>query len=173
MKRMLLVVAMLALAVALAGCHGKKVKPATTAGEGTTPAAGEVTQPGEAEKPVQAIPQPEFDRAEDALRDIHFDYDRYNITDEAADVLSANGEYLLNHGDVRILIEGHCDERGTEEYNLALGEKRALAARDYLVRFGIDRSKISIISYGEERPEDLGGTEEAWAKNRRAHFSPK
>jgi peptidoglycan-associated lipoprotein len=171
MKRMSLVVAMLALAVALAGCHGKKVKPATPTGE-TTPPAGEVTQqPKEAEKPVTPIPRPEL--AEDVLKDIHFDYDKYNITDEASDILAANGEYIMNHGDVRIMIEGHCDERGTEEYNLALGEKRALAARDYLVRFGIDKSRISIISYGEEKPEDLGGTEEAWAKNRRDHFAPK
>jgi peptidoglycan-associated lipoprotein len=172
MKRTLLVVAMLMFVVALAGCHGKKVKPATTPGETTTPSTGEVAkQPKEAEKPVTPIPQPELAGA--ALKDIHFDYDKYNITDEASDILSANGEYIMNHSDVRILIEGHCDERGTEEYNLALGEKRALAARDYLVRFGIDKSRISIISYGEERPEDLGGTEEAWAKNRRDHFAPK
>jgi len=72
-----------------------------------------------------------------------------------------------------VTVEGHCDERGTEEYNLALGEKRALAARDFLVRFGIDRSRISIISYGEERPLEYGGTEAAWSRNRRAHFEPK
>jgi len=77
---------------------------------------------------------------------------------------------MMENPNFDILIEGHCDERGTEEYNLALGEKRALAARDYIVGFGIAKDRISVISYGEERPADPRHNEEAWAKNRRAHF---
>jgi peptidoglycan-associated lipoprotein len=76
----------------------------------------------------------------------------------------------MEHPEVNILIEGHCDERGTDEYNLALGEKRALAARDFLVNFGIAKSRISVVSYGEERPVDPRSNEEAWSKNRRDEF---
>jgi peptidoglycan-associated lipoprotein len=77
---------------------------------------------------------------------------------------------MMEHSGFSILIEGHCDERGTEEYNLALGDKRALAARDYMVEFGIAKDRISVISYGEEKPVDPRHNEEAWAKNRRARF---
>lgn len=172
MKRTLLIAVMMIFVVALAGCHGKKVKPATTPEGATKLPAGVVeSQPRDTEKPVRPIEPSET--AGEALKDIHFDYDKYNITDQAADVLSGNAEYLMKHPEVGVLIEGHCDERGTEEYNLALGEKRALASRDFLVRFGIDRSRTSIISYGEEKPLELGGTEDAWARNRRAHFAPK
>ena len=84
--------------------------------------------------------------------------------------LAENAAVLMDNPSVKIRIEGHCDSRGTEDYNLALGEKRALAARDYLVNFGIAQSRISVISYGEERPLDPAETEKAWAKNRRAEF---
>lgn len=177
MRRQLLVALILvcALALAVAGCHGKKAKPAIPPeGTGRTP-AGEVTkEPGAqqpSEKPVTPIEPSEGAAA--ALQDIHFDYDKYNLTDEAADVMARNAEYLMKHSDIGVLVEGHCDERGTEEYNLALGEKRALAARDFLVRFGIQRSRISIISYGEERPIDPASDEMAWSMNRRAHFAVK
>jgi peptidoglycan-associated lipoprotein len=104
------------------------------------------------------------------LRDIHFDFDRYNIRLEEAEVLKENSTLLKKYPGMRFQIEGHCDERGTGEYNLALGERRANSAKKYLVSLGIQPSRISTISYGEERPFDPEHNEEAWAKNRRAHF---
>jgi peptidoglycan-associated lipoprotein len=101
---------------------------------------------------------------------IFFDYDKYNIREDAIPVLEANARWLKNHPTVKILIEGHCDERGTEEYNLALGERRAKSTMDYLVSFGIPIEKIRIISYGKSQPQDPGHDESAWARNRRAQF---
>jgi len=105
-----------------------------------------------------------------ANRDIHFDFDRYDLKPEAREILTEKSYFLKKYPSVKILIEGHCDERGTNEYNLALGERRADSAKQYLVNMGISASRISAISYGEERPMDPGHSEEAWAKNRRAHF---
>lgn len=104
------------------------------------------------------------------LKDIHFDFDKYDIRPGDALILKENAALLMKHPTVKIQIEGHCDERGTNEYNLALGERRANSARKYLISLGIAESQISIISYGEERPLDPGHNEEAWAKNRRAHI---
>jgi peptidoglycan-associated lipoprotein len=101
---------------------------------------------------------------------IFFDYDKYNIRDDAIPVLEANAQWLKQHSAVKILVEGHCDERGTEEYNLALGEKRAKSTMDYLVSLGLPSEKIRIISYGKSQPLDPGHDESAWAKNRRAQF---
>jgi len=105
------------------------------------------------------------------MKTIHFDFDKYDLTAEARDILAANAASLAEHPDAVIRIEGNCDERGTDEYNLALGEKRAQAARDYLVNYGIDASKITIISYGESKPVDTGHNEDAWSKNRRDDFT--
>jgi len=104
------------------------------------------------------------------LRDIHFDFDRYDIRPEDAEILKENAALLIKYPDKRIQIEGHCDERGTAEYNLALGERRAQSARDFLISLGIAPNRITTISYGEEKPLDPGHNEEAWAKNRRCHF---
>lgn len=101
---------------------------------------------------------------------IYFDFDKYNLRDDAKAGLKNNFEVMKAQSDVRIQIEGHCDERGTVEYNLALGEKRANAAKDYLASLGIPRDRMSVISYGKERPAAFGSNEDAWAKNRRAEF---
>ena len=165
---MLVVVSM----VVFAGCGGKKVRPLEEEEE-------RVTEPG-AKRPGEEI-EPDIEREgikpitpgeQDVLvfKAIHFDYDKYNLTSRATATLAENATLLMDNPNMRILIEGHCDERGTDDYNLALGEKRALAARDYLVNFGIAKSRISVISYGEERPVDAGSNEEAWAKNRRDEF---
>jgi peptidoglycan-associated lipoprotein len=103
------------------------------------------------------------------LKDIHFDFDRYDIRPSDAAILKENAALLNKFTNVKIQIEGHCDERGTVEYNLALGERRATSAKNYLVSLGIDSVRISTISYGEEKPLDPSHNEEAWAKNRRAH----
>lgn len=104
------------------------------------------------------------------LSDILFPFDQFSLSDEARAILQKNADWLRSHREARILIEGHCDERGTVEYNLALGERRAQSVKDYLVNLGIPEDRLSIISYGKEKPFALGQTEEAWAQNRRAHF---
>ncbi len=108
--------------------------------------------------------------AEAPLQMIHFDFDEYFIRDDAKPVLEANAEWLQQYDTIAIVIEGHCDERGTEEYNLALGEKRAKSTHDYLESLGISVDRIKIISYGKSQPIDFEHTEDAWQKNRRAQF---
>ena len=103
------------------------------------------------------------------LKDIHFDFDKYDIRPGDAEILKENGALLMKYPKVKIQIEGHCDERGTIEYNLALGERRSNSTKKYLISLGISPDRISTISYGKERPLDPGHNEEAWAKNRRAH----
>ena len=104
------------------------------------------------------------------LKDIYFGYDKYEIRREDEEILKENAAFLKKNPKMKIQIEGHCDERGTAEYNLALGERRANHTKKYLVSLGITSDRISAISYGEERPLDPGNNEEAWAKNRRAHI---
>jgi len=104
------------------------------------------------------------------LERIHFDFDQFTLSADARRILAENAKYLNANGGVQVVIEGHCDERGSDEYNLALGESRALAAKSYLVSLGIDPKRLSVISYGEEKPLVSGFSEEAWAQNRRAEF---
>lgn len=99
---------------------------------------------------------------------VYFAFDRAVLTEMGQEVLQRKADFMNKNDDLNISIEGHCDERGTNEYNLALGDRRAEAAKDFLVDLGIDASRISTVSYGEERPVDPGSSEEAWAKNRRA-----
>lgn len=103
------------------------------------------------------------------LKDVHFDFDKYDVRAADAAILKGNADLLKKYHNVKVQIEGHCDERGTVEYNLALGERRANSTRNYLVSIGVSPERISTISYGKERPLDPGHSEEAWTKNRRAH----
>jgi len=103
-------------------------------------------------------------------KDIHFDFDKYDLNSEDTKILNDKASFLMAHSNLKIRIEGNCDERGTTEYNIALGDRRAKAAQNYLVELGIAKDRISTISYGKERPLDPGHNEEAWAKNRRDHF---
>ncbi|MBD3271721.1 MAG: peptidoglycan-associated lipoprotein Pal [Elusimicrobia bacterium] len=107
---------------------------------------------------------------ESNLATVYFDYDKAVLRSDAKTALKENAEYLKENADLEVLVEGHCDERGTIEYNMALGQRRAAAVRDYLSKLGISKGRISTISYGEEKPVDYGHTEAAWAKNRRAEF---
>jgi peptidoglycan-associated lipoprotein len=102
--------------------------------------------------------------------DIHFEFDKSRLLPEAKEILGRKAEWLMAHNDVSVIIEGHCDERGTNEYNMALGDRRAQSAKGFLVDMGIAPTRLTTISYGEERPVDPGHNEEAWTKNRRAHF---
>jgi len=104
------------------------------------------------------------------LTDALFDFDRYNIRPDAMEVLESTASWLKEKRDINILIEGHCDERGTYEYNLALGEKRANASKEYLISKGIAPARIKTISYGEEKPTCTEQDEDCYQKNRRAHF---
>jgi peptidoglycan-associated lipoprotein len=104
------------------------------------------------------------------LKDIYFAFDQFDLSDEARRILTENAKILLAHPNLVVQVEGHCDERGSSEYNLALGEKRAVSAKLYLIRLGVKGNRLSTISYGEEMPVDPGHNEAAWAKNRRCHF---
>lgn len=107
------------------------------------------------------------------LQDVRFDFDKSNIKPDVREILAENANWLKKHRTVKVQIEGHCDERGTVDYNLALGQRRATSVRKYLVALGVRPERLFTISYGEEQPVDPGHTEKAWAKNRRAHFKIK
>jgi peptidoglycan-associated lipoprotein len=136
--------------------------PATAAPQPAAPAQ----TPGPRPQPREFVATPN-------LRDVFFDFDKYDIRPEDAKTLDTNANWLKSNPNQLVLIEGHCDERGTNEYNLALGERRAKAAMNYLVSQGVQASRITIISYGEERPTCSERNEACWAKNRRAHFLVK
>ena len=125
--------------------------------------------------PAPGTPPPKASEytASESLKDIHFDFDRYDIRPSEMKTLDANAAWLKAHGNSLVLIEGHCDERGTAEYNLALGERRAKATMNYLVSRGIQASRITITSFGKERPLCVQHSETCWAKNRRAHVLVK
>jgi len=163
MRNLFSVVVILCLVLLVAGCAGKKaIKPAVE------PEIANVPE----QKPVapETVKQPKVEKEVLILEMIHFEFDKYRLLPEAKAVLEKNAEILKSHPDVKTVIEGHCDERGTAEYNLALGEKRALSARKYLIDLGISPERLSTISYGKERPLDPGSNEEAWSKNRRDEF---
>jgi peptidoglycan-associated lipoprotein len=159
----------------LVGCAKKTGELGTTASEGKM---GEETITKRA--PIQEVPVTPGPgvRAEGGLgkgtegplKDVFFDFDKAILTDEAKKTLADNIKWLRANPAARTAVEGHSDERGTDEYNLALGEQRAKAIRDYLVAGGIDARRITTISYGEERPFAVGHDESAWRWNRRGHF---
>lgn len=163
----LTLVATLSLALT-AGCATKKApapEQPTTAPTKTTTEQPKTTQTGMTEAPVT-----ETKAAELTLKRIHFDFDQYVLTSESREALENNAAFMRAKPQVNVQIEGHCDERGSDNYNLALGENRARAAMEYLVSLGISPRRLDIISYGEERPLVSGSDEEAWSKNRRAEF---
>ncbi|MDD5259870.1 MAG: peptidoglycan-associated lipoprotein Pal [bacterium] len=151
------VVMILILGLTLFACNKKVVKPE---------AAGTAAGAAETPKVELEIKGKTFSQTME-LGNVPFDFDSYEISPAAREVLIKNGEWLQENPDKEILIAGHCDERGTVEYNLALGDKRAKAVRDYYYRLGIKYERMATISYGKEKPLDLGHDEEAWAKNRR------
>ena len=195
-----LIMAALALLVAcvfmVSSCAKKQVKVS----EGAQPAVeqpqaqpgGEAAQPTAPPKKVETGVTPQYQKAEaerqaklrelaqkqklmDEIREfenekIYFDFDKSDLKPEARAILRKKADWLLKHPEYSVRIEGNCDERGTNEYNLALGQRRADAAKKFLVALGVDESRISTISYGEERPVDPRHCEEAWAKNRRDEF---
>lgn len=160
-------VTLLCFAVATSSCSKKDVKedePSFSPTEGAAADAG-----GAADSSALGGAGDSFAGAAE-LQTLYFEFDSYNLNSQGRDALKANAQWLTENPTATIQIEGHCDERGTTEYNLALGERRANAARDYLQKLGVDASRMSVISYGEERPLDPSSGESAWAKNRRAQF---
>jgi peptidoglycan-associated lipoprotein len=186
-------VATLVLSTALfAGCAKRPATtaasaPAPTGTAATTGATGGAAQrpsgpAATAQPPATAAPQaptaaarpsPKEFTAIPELKPIYFDFDKYDIRPADAKILDANAQWLKSNANQLVLIEGHCDERGTNEYNLALGERRAKSTMNYLVSQGVQANRITIISYGEERPVCTQKNEECWSKNRRAQFLVK
>ena len=146
--------------------------PPMTPTEAVTPVAE--TAPAPPPPPVPATPPPpqEFSSI-DALRDVHFDFDKYEIRPADAEILDANATWMKANPDYLVLVEGHCDERGTNEYNLALGERRAKATLNYLLARGLAADRFTLVSYGKERPLCSDPSEACWVQNRRAHFLVK
>lgn len=154
----------IAVIVLVAGCGKKTMKetaPQVTPPPVSTPAPTPAPPPPPAPAPRAA------ERVE--LQDVFFDYDSADIRSDGRATLTENGKKLVG-GSGTVTIEGHCDERGTTDYNLALGDRRAAAAKDFLVSYGVDASRLNTISYGENRPFAMGHDEAAWAQNRRAHL---
>lgn len=150
-------------ALALAACAKKPP-------EALPPAPGQTAQPQAPAGPTGPVPgsQADFLAQMNGQDTIYFDTDRYDVDATDAAALRSQAEWLTRYPQKRATIEGHADERGTREYNLALGERRANAAKNYLVSLGIGSERLSVVSYGKERPVALGSNEQAWARNRRA-----
>jgi peptidoglycan-associated lipoprotein len=147
--------------------------PPAVAAPAPPPAAAAPAAPAPATAAPAPRPSPKEFTAIPELKPIYFDFDKYDIRPGDAKILDANAQWLKSNADQLVLIEGHCDERGTNEYNLALGERRAKSTMNYLVSQGVQASRITIISYGEERPVCTQKNEECWSKNRRAQFLVK
>jgi len=162
------VIALIAVGLVFAGCAKQEVKEEKP-----------ITQPTKTVEPVKT--EPVKDHAADmetvdqiiAKHDIYFDFDKSNIREDAKPELGKLAEFLKSHGGINVVIEGHCDERGTSDYNLALGEKRAKSTLNYLVSLGVKASRLSTVSYGKEKPQCSESSEECWQKNRRSHFIEK
>jgi peptidoglycan-associated lipoprotein len=164
--RILVAITAVVFLVLAAGCS-KKPKPATDVTEETTTTTDttgqDAGQSGDSQTTSDSIQDAE-------IEDVFFDYDRHHLRDDARRLLEANARILQSDSMVNLILEGHCDERGTVEYNLALGERRAQSVRSYLEQLGIDPNRLRTVSYGEERPFALGHDESAWSENRRVHF---
>jgi peptidoglycan-associated lipoprotein len=167
---MLVVVALIGFALGGCGCFQQQMKGETA----PPPAPAQVVAPeAKPEIVVQPEPTPVVAPAPVVmLKDINFDFDMYTIRSGDAAILKENTEWFKANPGKKMSIEGNCDERGTVEYNLALGQKRADATKDFLVKLGIDGTLLKTVSYGKEKPVCRDQNEECWAKNRRAHFLP-
>ena len=165
------VVAAAALVVVVSGGCSSKKKGLETGEETSGARLGEETIPGRGGSLDQARSGSLGAGGRDGpLTDIQFEYDSYEITPEGRQVLQRNADWLSSNGNARVEIEGHCDQRGTVEYNLALGAKRAAAAKDYLESLGISADRLTTVSYGEELPLCHDDSETCFAENRRDHF---
>lgn len=173
MKKWMLAALALSLVFMFPACAKKAAKVEPAQG----PAVEQVEEPtAQVEKPVlseeELFQQKSLEdlNKDQVLKRIHFDFDMYSIREDMKPLLQANANWLLKFPSVEVLVEGHCDERGTIEYNIALGEKRAEAAKNYLVSLGMNPAKVKIISYGKSKPLVQGVDEATYFQNRRAEF---
>lgn len=184
MKKVFVLLLILAFGSILISCAQRKVvqpqQPTVTPQETKERAAEvkpekripeeEITEQKLAKIETKEIEAPKYIEEKGVFEDIHFDFDKYDIRPDAKPILQSIAEWLIKNKSSELLVEGHCDERGTNEYNLALGDRRAKATRDYIVALGVPSDRIEIISYGEEKPLCMEKAEECWEKNRRSHF---
>lgn len=188
MKRLLICISIMVAFALIVGCAQKQAaKPPEDAGKTETslltdkdkkadPAADAAKLPKESvsERPLDKASQDDsrlpLEQLQARLKDIYFDYDRYDIREDSKQVLRELSSLLTKNRSLRVVIEGHCDDRGTNEYNLALGDRRARAVKDFLVSLGTPSDKIDTVSYGEEKPLCAEQNDACWAKNRRGHF---
>lgn len=171
-SRLVLELCVLSSLFFLTACGGKKALTET----GTRSQEPVVVAPAQETEPApQEVPMVVTDENEDALLldNVNFGYDKFDLNLLARGILEGHARLLRARLQVEVVIGGHCDERGTIEYNLALGEKRALAVKNYLIALGVEGARLSTVSYGKERPLDYGQNEAAWSKNRRAEFNVK
>ncbi len=166
-------VAILAIGMLFVGCSKNAEVETDATEQEAAPAVEEIpAEPVVAEPEIPAEPAIDYASLEPAdfgIEDVFFALDQYDLDREAMSILSANARILREAG-VVVMVSGHCDERGTVEYNMALGEKRALVVRDYLVSLGVSVSDLRTTSYGKSKPFAFGHDEDSWAKNRRTHF---
>lgn len=187
MKRLFIVLLVISGIVLIAGCSTKRIlPPEQPATEQTEEKAGDkkagVDTGVSKEPPRESITEKQLSKAQPSdiettikelqtkIKDIYFDYDKYDMRDDAKPVMKEVADMLSKNRKIKVIIEGHCDERGTNEYNLGLGDRRANSAKQYMASLGIPSGKIETISYGEEKPVCSEQAEECWGKNRRAHF---
>lgn len=164
-RRVVLAASVTALALALSACHSKKkVKDDA--------ALADQNGPQIENTPMNFNPQGSDSGQIAGLQTVTFDYDKSSISAAAKEKIKGNADWMKSHGNINVQIEGHCDARGSIEYNLALGERRARAVKDYMVSLGIPESRLNVISYGKEKPIDASESDAAYAKNRRANFVP-
>lgn len=188
MKRLLICLCVIVAFALIAGCAQKQVaKPPEDATKSETQLLADkdkkaVSDTDAAKMPKETISERALDKAaqddsrraleelQAGLKDIYFDYDRYDIREDSKQVLRELASLLARNRSLRVVVEGHCDDRGTNEYNLALGDRRARSVKDFLVSLGTPSDKIDTVSYGEEKPLCTEQNESCWAKNRRGHF---
>lgn len=164
----------------MTGCAKKAVQQGDTSGAQPAAASDKGAKASQAQPAAKAVSDTEGQAKAQAaaaadltFADIYFDFDKSILRAKDRELLKAHAAIMAKEKKYTILVEGHCDERGTTEYNLALGERRANEAAKYLISLGVEKDRIKTISYGKERPADAGHNEEAWAKNRRDHFVVK
>jgi peptidoglycan-associated lipoprotein len=157
-----------AAAASMAACASRP-KPSLPAAPPPPPPPAAETAPPPPPVGASVLPGSERDFVVNAGDRVYFDFDRYDLRSDAQPILDAQAAWLVRYPAVRVRIDGNCDERGTREYNLALGARRANTVRDYLIAHGVSSDRITTVSYGKEKPIDAGSGEEAWAHNRNGH----
>jgi peptidoglycan-associated lipoprotein len=170
-KSVAYIVCVVMVAVAIQGCKGRGQEPLAFDQDAVGPATPPPMDTGDGRaQPDVDLASLLFDRAA-GLQTVYFDYDDYSLRPDALATLSENARKINEVPGVMIQLAGHCDERGTQEYNLALGERRALAVRNHLIQLGVPSNRLVTISYGHEFPAAMGSNEQAWAQNRRVEFN--